>query len=263
MVGFAVGAIIAPNHIVQGGVSGMAIIIKDLFEVPISVTNFVINLILIIIGIKILGKEFIIKTLCSVVILSVFMELFSHIPVVTTDKLLASLFGGIIYGVGIGLTLLKGASSGGTDIVGRISQYYFPHMSIGRLLMIIDGLVIICGFIISRQSDTVLYGIITLFLSTFSIDYLIKKINVSKLVFVISDKGKEVTQRLISTSGRGVTMVNVVGAYTQNERTMLICAIKEREMPEFQRNIEEIDSEAFTIFCESQKIVGNGFHVYK
>ncbi len=265
MVAFAISVIIAPNSIIQGGISGLSLIIHRVSDgkLAISIINFVINLILIVIGIKILGKEFIIKTLLSVGVLSIFIELFSYLPAITDDRLLASLFGGVIYGIGIGLTLLKGASSGGTDIVGRIFQYFAPHISIGKLLMVIDGLVILCGYIIFKDANVVLYGIITLFVSTFSIDYLIKKVNVSKVAFVITDKGEEITKYLISTSGRGVTMIDIKGAYTKSQKVMLMCAMKEKEMPKFQKKIEEIDKEAFTIFCESQQIIGNGFYVYK
>lgn len=263
MVAFAISTIIAPNQIVQGGVSGFAVVMQYLTTVPISITNFAVNLILIIIGIKILGKTFIVKTLAAAAILSAFIELFSYVPAITDDRLLAAIFGGVIYGTGIGITLVKGASSGGTDIVGRIFQHFFPHMSIGKLLMIIDGCVILVGFIAFRDLTIVLYGIITLFVSTFSIDYLIKKINVSKIAFVISEKGEDITEKLISTSPRGVTVIDATGAYSKSRKFVLMCAIKEREMPAFQKKIEEIDPEAFTVFCESQSIIGNGFHVYK
>lgn len=263
LVAFAVSSLIAPNRIVQGGISGVAIIVYYMSGVPISVTNLIVNVILIIFGIKILGKKFIIKTFVCVFILSLFLEIFSVIPPLTDDKLLASIFGGIIYGVGIGLTLLKGASSGGTDIIGRICQYFFPHMPIGKLLLIVDGMVILCGFIAFRDLNLVMYGIVAIFISTFAIDYLIKKLNVSKLAFIITSKGDEISKRLISTSGRGVTKINVVGAYTNENKVMLMCAIKDYEMPEFQKKIEDVDEYAFTVFSESQQIFGNGFHVYK
>jgi len=263
LVAFAVSTLITPNKIIQGGVSGIATIVFYIAQVPISVTNLLANIILIIIGIKILGKSFIIKTFFCVLILSFFMELFSHLPHLTEDRLLAAVFGGIMYGFGIGLTLMKGASSGGTDIAGRICQYLLPHMSIGKLLLIIDSMVILGGYVAFRDLNLVMYGIVTVFISTFSIDYLIKKMNISKIAFVITAKGDEITRKLISTSGRGVTKIDVVGAYTNEPKKLLMCALKEYEMPEFQRKVDEIDEEAFIIFSESQQIFGNGFHVYK
>ncbi|MBE7048718.1 MAG: YitT family protein [Ruminococcaceae bacterium] len=263
IIAFAVRTLIAPNQIVQGGVSGLAIVIYYLSEIPISVSNLVINVLLILIGIRILGKEFIIKTLVCVTILSGFFEVFSAIPPLTNDRILASLFGGIIYGLGIGLTLIKGSSSGGTDIAGRITQHFFPYMSIGKLLLFIDGLVIFWGYIVFRDLSLVMYGIITLFVSTFSIDFLMKTLNVSKIVFVISEKGDLIVEKLIATSGRGVTIINVTGAYTNQKKLMLMCVLKEYEIPEFQKKVDEIDKEAFMVFSESQQIVGNGFRLYK
>ena len=263
LIAFAVSTLIAPNKIVQGGVSGMATIVYYLTGAPISLTNLLVNIVLIIIGLKILGKHFIIRTLACVLILSGFLEVFSFIPPLTDDRLLATLFGGILYGTGIGLTLLKGASSGGTDILGRIAQHFFPHIPIGKLLLFVDGLVILGGFVAFKDLNLVMYGMITIFISTFTIDYLIKKLNVSRLAFVVTSKGDDVSKKLISTSGRGVTKIDVTGAYTNEKKTMLMCAIKENEMPEFQRKIDEMDREAFTMFSESQQIFGNGFHVYK
>lgn len=263
LIGFAVSVFIAPNSIVQGGISGFAIVLHDLTKAPISVINLITNLILIIIGIKILGKRFIITTLGCVFLLSFFIEIFSHVPAITDNALLASVFGGLIYGVGIGLTLLKGSSSGGTDILGRIFQHFFPYLSIGKLLMIIDGCIIVFGYVVFRDVELILYGVITLCVSTFSIDYLIKTMNVSKVIFIITDKGEEITEKLITTSGRGVTKIQVEGAYTKQGKTMLMCAIKEREIPEFQKKVEAIDEASFMIFCESQQIVGNGFYIYK
>ena len=114
-----------------------------------------------------------------------------------------------------------------------------------------------------RQIDLALWGIVALFLSTFSVDWLIQKLNVSKLAFVVTEKGVEISKKLVSTSPRGVTIIDVVGAYTMEKKETLMCALKEAEIPEFQRKILEIDPEAFIIFSESQQIVGNGFHVYR
>jgi uncharacterized membrane-anchored protein YitT (DUF2179 family) len=108
-----------------------------------------------------------------------------------------------------------------------------------------------------------LYGISALLVASFSINMLISKLNISKLAFVITDKGKEISQLLVSASPRGVTLINATGAYTREEKDVLMCALKESETPLFQKRILEIDSNAFIIFSESQQIVGNGFRVYK
>ncbi|MBQ4145113.1 MAG: YitT family protein, partial [Clostridia bacterium] len=160
MIAFSVSTLIVPNKIIQGGVSGLSAIIYYITGVPVSVLNLVINIILIIFGLKILGKKFIINTIVCVFILSGFIEIFSWLPPITDDMFLATVFGAAIYGMGIGFTLLKGASSGGTDILGRICQYFLPHISIGRLLLIVDGTIILLGYIIFRNVELVMYGVL-------------------------------------------------------------------------------------------------------
>ena len=252
-----------PNKIVSGGVSGMSTILYHTLSVPPGLSYAIINLVLLILALKFLGKEFVAKTVIGAALISVFVQIFSYLPPVTDDVLIATIFGAVLYGFGIGLTLVEGASTGGTDILGRLIQYKFPHIAIGRLLLIVDAAVILTSLVVFRTIDLAFYGIIALAVSTFAIDLLIKKLNISKLAFVMTDKGEEIAKHLVSTSPRGVTIFNATGAYTGNSINMLMCALKEREIPEFQRKVLNIDPNAFIIFSESQQIVGNGFLVYR
>ena len=263
IVAIAVSNLYVPNKIVSGGVSGMGTILYHTLGIPTGLSFGVINLIFIVIGIKVLGKKFIINTVVSAGVLSVLIEFFAQFPPITTDPMLATIFGSILYGFGIGLTLVQGASSGGTDILGRIFQHFFPQMPIGKLLLIIDGAVILTSLVVFGKIEYTLYGIIALAVSTYAIDLLIQMLNISKLAFVMTDKGEEIAKKLVSTSPRGVTIIDAVGAYTMENRKMLVCALKANEITDFQHKILEIDPTAFIIFSESQQIVGNGFYVYK
>lgn len=260
---FGVSVFYLPNKVVSGGVSGLSTILYHLAKIPPGLSFAVINVIFLLISFRVIGKEFVIKTVIGAANLSLFVQIFSELPPMTDDIVLASVFGSLLYGFGIGLTLLSGGSTGGTDILSRLLQHFFPHFKIGRLLLFVDAAVIIASLIAFRQIDLTLWGIIALCISTFAVDWLIQKLNISKLAFVVTDKGMEVAKLLISTSPRGVTIIDVTGAYTMEKKTTLMCALKENETPEFQRKILEIDSEAFIIFSESQQIVGNGFHVYR
>ena len=209
------------------------------------------------------NKKFFFNTIAGSLLVSLFAEVFTMVPPITNDVLLASVFGSVLYGFGIGLTLVNGASTGGTDILGRLLQALFPYMKIGKLLMIIDGIVIAVSLILFREIDLALYGIIALFIATAAIDWLIQSLNISKLAFIVSDKGVEIAKKLTSESPRGVTIIDAIGGYTMEKKKVLMCALKENEMQEFQRRILEMDSTAFIIFSESQQIIGNGFRVYK
>jgi len=263
IVAFAISVFFTPNKIVNGGVSGVATILHHALGISTGLSFAIINFSLLIIGFKILGKEFVFTTVYVSGLLSLFVEIFSYLPPVKMDLLLAATFGAVIYGIGLGIAFATGASSGGTDIIGRIIQWKYPNMPIGKLLLIVDGIIIGTSLIVFKEINLTCYGIIALAVSTTAIDWLIAKLNVSRIAFVITDKGEEISEKLINTSPRGVTLVDVRGAYTQTDKKMLFCALKDSETEMFQKKILEIDSNAFVVFSESQKIVGNGFYLYK
>ncbi|MEE1043016.1 MAG: YitT family protein [Clostridia bacterium] len=260
--GFAISVFLTPNKIVGGGVSGISTILFHTLHIPTGLSFIVLNLVLLLLGIKILGKEFIVKTLIGTSLLSVFIEVFSHIPLYTENTMLATLFGGGLYGIGIGISFVAKASTGGTDILGRIVQKVFPTVPIGKLLLAIDGVVIFTSFIVFGEIELTLFGVVSLLISSFTIDFVIAQFNISRIAFVITEKGDDISKFLVSTSPRGVTIIDVVGAYTMDEKKMLFCALKEGESFDFQRKILEIDPEAFIVFSESQRIKGNGFYLY-
>lgn len=263
ITGFAIGVFLTPNKIVGGGASGISTILYHTFGIEPGISFFAINVLFLLIGFKLLGKTFVLKTLLGVLLLSLFTQIFTLIPIYTQNLILAPIFGGILYGLGIGISFAAGASTGGTDILGRLVQLKMSFVPIGKMLLFIDGIIILISYIVFRDIELILYGIIALFVSSYSIDMVISKLNVSRLAFVISDNGEEIAQKLVSTSPRGVTVIDVKGAYTETEKTMLFCALKESEAEEFQKKILEIDSTAFIVFSESQRIKGNGFYLYK
>lgn len=263
LTALAISVFYVPNKIVSGGVSGLSTILYHQLHIPTGLSFAIINLLLLLIAFRFIGKEFVINSVIGAGLLSLFVEIFSHLPAVTDDLFLATAFGAVFYGFGIGLALIGGASTGGTDILGRLLQHFFPHLKIGKLLLIVDSLVILSSLLVFRNIRLVLFGILALFLSTCAIDWLIQKLNISKLAFIVSDKGEEIASFLVNTSPRGVTIIDALGAYTMENRKVLMCALKENEIIEFQKKILQMDPNAFLIFSESQQIVGNGFHVYK
>ncbi len=265
LAAFAISVFFTPNKIVNGGVSGVATMLYYATDGKIStgVGFAVINFSLLILGLKVLGKDFVLRTVYVSGILSVFVELFTYIPTPQIDIMLAAIFGAVLYGVGLGIAFATGASSGGTDIIGRLLQWKFPAVPIGKVLLIVDGLIIGASLILFGQINLTLYGVITLAVSTTAIDWIIAKLNFSRIAFVITDRGEEISEKLVSTSPRGVTLIDVKGAYSQGEKKMLFCALKDSEVEAFQKKILEIDETAFVVFSESQKIVGNGFYLYK
>lgn len=263
ITGFAVGSFFTPNKIVGGGVSGLSTILYHSLGIEPGVSFFVLNGVLLIIGLRTLGKSFVAKTLFAATMLSAFVQLFSMMPIYTENMMLATVFGAALYGVGIGLCFAAGGSSGGTDIIGRVIQIKFPYIPIGKTLLFVDGVIIAISLVLFKNLELVLYGVLSLFISTYSIDWVIQKLNISKIAFVITDKGEEIANKLVSTSPRGVTLINVKGMYTNTDKKMLFCALKESELEQFQKKVLEIDPSSFTVFAESQGIKGNGFYFFK
>ena len=262
LVAIAISMFLVPNKIVNGGASGLETIIYYTIGIKPSISNAIINGILLLFSLICFGKKFVAKTVSSIVGLTILIEVFSYFPPITDNVLLASIFGAVLYGMGIGIVLSQGSTTGGTDIMGRLIQHKRPHWKIGKILLGVDFFVIFLSLITFKTTEAVLYGILALFLSTNAIDWLMKSLNISKLAFVITDKGQNISDYLISTSPRGVTLVEATGGYTHEDRQVLICALKESELPEFQKKILAMDEDAFIIYSESQQIVGNGFYIY-
>ena len=263
LVAFAISVFYTPNKVVNGGVSGISTILFHTLGIQPGISFAVINVMLLILAWRHLGFNFVKDTILGSMLVSTFVQVFTYIPPLTSDVFLASVFGSVLYGVGIGLTLIEGASTGGTDILGRLVQCMFPHVKIGNLLLVVDATVILLSLCTFRNFDLTLYGIVALFLASFSINLLISKLNVSKLAFVVTERGIDISKTLVSHSPRGVTIIDSVGAYTMTKKKVLMCALKENEIPRFQEEILKMDEQAFIIFSESQQIVGNGFRVYK
>ena len=262
LTGFAISVFLVPSKIVNGGASGLATVIYYTTGLRPSLANALINVVLLIMSLICFGWKFVTKTLFSIGMLTALIEVFSYVPPITDNLMLASIFGAVLYGLGIGIVLSQGSTTGGTDILGRLIQHKFSSLKIGKILLGVDLSVILLSVITFRTTEAALYGIIALFISTSSIDWLMKSLNISKLAFVVTDRGAEIAEFLIRTSPRGVTLVNVTGVYTKTPKQMLICALKESELPEFQSKILARDRDAFIIYSESQQIVGNGFCIY-
>ncbi len=253
-----------PNKIVCGGISGVSTILYYIVSLPVGWSYAIINLLLLAIGIKVLGKEFIIKTVIGTVLMSLFMELLSFVPIITSDRMLSSIFGGILYGVGLGLTFIAKASTGGTDIIGRLIQYKFKNVSIGKLLAILDGIIILASAIVFREINLILFGIIGVFVQSITIDYLIGLFNSNDMVLIITSKEKIIRDYISENYNRGLTVIDAYGyANKEADRAVIVCVMKSKQSSDFREKINSIDAGAFVIFTEAKSILGKGFKYYK
>lgn len=250
-----------PNSIAQSGFTGIAVIVNLLFSLPVGIVNLALNIPMLILMWIFLGRQLVARTLWVTVILSAALDVFGAImPTYTGDKLLASLFCGILEGAGLGLITITGATSGGTDIVARLIHKKWKFITIGKVVLVADALVIISNMIVFRSIESGLYAIITIFASTRLIDSMVYGTGNGKMLMIITEKPEEISKAIITSSHRGVSIVPVVGAYTGENKNMLICVARRHEIPGIIRTAKAIDHKTFIIVSEANEILGEGFN---
>lgn len=252
---FAKNANFAP-----GGISGLALILNYLWQLPIGLMTLVMNIPLVLLSWRIVGRKFIRKTLCSMLICTALVDLvFPLTPTYGGAPLLAALFSGISIGAGLGILYLRGSSSGGTDFLTMSINKLRPHWSIGIITMSIDFAVILLGGFVFRQVDAVLYGLITTFLSSMVIDKIVYGAGAGKLLLIITDHRDDVAARIADVSGRGSTSVSAIGNYTKLPRTIVLCACSRSQAHMIKSAAHEADPAAFVMFTDTSDVFGEGF----
>ncbi len=250
-----------PNNIAQGGFSGLAIVINYLSKLPVGAVNLALNIPILILAWIFIGKKFVAKTLWVTVLLSAAIDITAVLVPYeyTGDKLLASIFSGALLGAGVAIVAARGATTGGTDVMSKLLRLVFPHMSYGKLVMLSDMVVIAVSAIVFRSIESALYAAIVIFVSSKVIDYILYGMGKSKMLMVITEKSEEISHAIISQSPRGVSIVPVTGAYTKEEKNMLVCVLRSNEVSSVIKLIKSIDPNTFTIITEANEIIGKGF----
>jgi len=258
---FGFSVFIEPNHISTGGVTGIAALIHYGFNfLPTGTMALIMNIPLLIAGLIILGKQFVIKTAISTVISSILLDIFPvYIKSYSGDKILSSLAGGVLIGAGLALVMMTGGTTGGMDIVAKFINKRMPHISMGRTMLILDVVIVSAAALVYRSFETSLYSILALFTSSKVIDGILYGADSGKLVYIITKKPEELSNSIINIVGRGVTRMKVIGGYTQTERTMLMCATRRQEVARLRTAVLQADKEAFVVITDFGEILGEGF----
>jgi uncharacterized membrane-anchored protein YitT (DUF2179 family) len=247
-----------PNMIAPGGVTGFAIVFKKLTNIPVYITNLAINVPLFIIGIIVLGKNFGWKTLYATLLLSLFLKIIPE-RAITQDLLLASIFGGVVVGIGLGIVFKCGGTTGGTDLAGSILNKVFPVFSVSNFMMAIDILVVIFAGIVDKRVETSLYSVISLYLSVKLIDIILEGFGYAKAFIIISNKSYEIGKRIIKDFDRGVTLFKAKGMYTMEDKDVLLCAVNRYQFSKVKNMVYEIDKDAFVMVTDVAEVLGEGF----
>ena len=256
---FAMGLFLAPNSVATGGAGGLGIVLYSGFSIPVSITVAIVNITLFTIGYRKLEKSVLIKTFLSTFFLVVFIELLSHLGSLTEDVFIASVFGGILLGIGTGLVIKSGASTGGSDFAAMLLHRKFRHKSVSSLIMIIDFSVIFLSWFSCADPTNVLYAFIGLFVTVKAIDFVVEGASYSKLVFIISDEYKDISEYILLTLKRGVTELDGIGSYSMQRKHVLMCAVSTRQFVNLKNYVTDKDKNAFIILSDARSVFGKGF----
>lgn len=264
LMAFAIKCIFDPINLVTGGFTGIAIILKSMTGgiieggVPLWLTNLVLNIPNFFIAMKIKGIRFIGRTSFSTICLSLWLYVIPEMNFMVDDFVLASLFGGVITGIGIGLVFLARATTGGTDMMAALIQHYWRHYSIAQILQVVDAVIVLAGayvFGISRA----LYAIIAVFVVSQITDGMIEGLKFSKIAYIISDKQTVVASAIMKELNRGATGLKAKGMYSDKEKDMLFCVVSKKEIVYLKEIVINADPNAFVIVSDAREVLGEGF----
>ena len=264
LMAFAIASVLEPASLVTGGFSGIAIIVKQYTGhlipggVPLSVTNLVLNIPVFLIAIRLKGLRYLIHTLFATVMLSFWLSVLPVVPLAGDDLLLASLYGGILMGAGIGLVFVTGATTGGTDLIAALVQHFLRHYSISNILWVIDTAVVLVGVYLYGIQIT-LYAIIAIYLTSKISDGIIDGLKFSKAAFIITEKPEALAALVMEELGRGVTGISATGIYSGDSKNMLLCVVSKKEIVRLKELAKSCDPNAFVIVTDVREVLGEGF----
>ena len=254
---------VAPNQIAMGGVTGLAQIVNALVPVlPVGVLSILVNVPLFLAGWRLLGGRLLVSSLYAMAVSSLAIDVIAWMHTFPPmDPILATLYGGAGMGVGLGLVFSQGATTGGTDIIGKLLKLKFPWLPIGKLVMIPDMVVVILAAVVFGTVNAALYGLIQMYLLSKVMDMILYGWDTSRVAYIITDRWEETVQGLLDMN-RGVTLLQGKGASTGAEKQVLLVAFRQREIVPIKRMLREIDPKAFFIVCDAHEILGEGFGDY-
>jgi len=249
-----------PNEIAQSGMTGVSIVLNRLIHSPVGLTTLLLNAPLLLLAWRYVGRKFVLRTLWVTAMLSVVLDVFgTFVPAYEGDRLLAALYCGVISGIGLGLVLYRGATTGGMDIVVRLVRLKWPHITMGRILLVADALVIALSALVFRSLESALYAIISIYISTRLIDYILYGTGGGKMLLVVSERAEALAEAIRSGMRRGVTVLPVQGGYTKTQKHMLLCAVRSSEVVKLTKLIWAQEENPFIIVADVGEILGEGF----
>lgn len=266
-IAIAVNLVYEPMGMVTGGVTGIGIVIKYFTEglieggIPVWLTNVVLNIPLFLAGYLIKGVKFIKQSLLGSISLTLALYIIPVINIVDNEFFLASVFGGVITGIGMGMVISASGSTGGTDLLGLIIHHFLPHQNVPMIIGVIDGIIVLAGAIVFGVRTT-LYAVVALYITAKFSDNILEGLKFAKAAYIISDYYEEIAGIIIKELDRGVTGIYAEGMYTKSDKKMLYCVVTKKEITKLIQLVSQIDTKAFVIVSDAREVMGEGFIEY-
>ena len=252
-----------PLSLAPGGISGLSIIIGKISGIPTSILYFAFNVPLLLIAWRKFGFRLLSSTILVIISISATMGVVNFFtngaPIITENKLLAGVAGGVMIATGIGLVFRMGATSGGVDIIVKLLRLKFKHINTGTIFFATDMMIIALSAILFKDIELALYALVAVFVNSKVIDFVLYGTNRSKLVYIISDAEKEIAERVTHELDLGATIIKGEGAYTGKEKNLLMCAVKTHSFPKLRKLVKDVDRHAFMIVSDTTEIFGEGY----
>lgn len=261
VMGIGIYSFAEQANIAPGGMSGVAIMFKYLTGVPVGAMTLLLNIPLLMIAWKYLGRKFTLRTLRTLLISSVVLD-YLVTPFAFTyggDRLLGAIASGVCMGAGLGVIFLRGSTTAGTDIISCLVERKYPHLQVGGILTAVDMLIIAVSISVFGNLESALYGIVALYGQGRVMDALLYGTKRGQCVLIFSKKNREISRRILHEMDRGATLLQAKGAYSQEDSEVLLCAAEQREYEHLRRIVRECDPAAFFVVSETKNVYGEGF----
>ena len=259
---FGTACFLLPNQLSSGGFSGIATVMYYLYNIPMGMTILSLNLPIFIFAYFREGKSFLFRTIISTLVFSHFIDVFEVLTPFTSDKMLSSVYGGIIIGTGLSLVFKGKSSTGGTDLLANIITTFNKEISLGKILKILDVIVVSANMLLLKKFEIGLYSVIAIYVSNKMIDLFFEGINFSKMIYIISSKNEIISKKINLEINRGVTGFYGKGMYTNFNKIIIMCVAKRRDVAKIKEIAKKIDKNAFIIISDAREVYGLGFKNY-
>ena len=248
-----------PNQLAPGGIVGISVILHQFTNISTGTLYFILNVPILILGFMKFGYKVMLDTLFMVVLNSVFTNYFTGFGPITKEYLLAAIAGSVLVGMGIGIVFRQGATTGGIDIIVKLLRSKFPHMSTGKIFMMLDILVVTISGIVFGNFNLAMYAFIAVVFSSKVVDYVLYGDDEAKLIYIISNSQKVISERLLNEANVGVTFIQGSGGYSKTSYEVIMCVVRKRLSPKVEEIVKEEDEKALMIVCRASEIFGEGY----